>query len=72
MGYAFERVIVRPVYGSHLKQILVTMGGLIVVQQLIHVIWGPAEIYLARPQTPARRVHLRRGRDRALPHRRRC
>jgi branched-chain amino acid transport system permease protein len=51
MGYAFERVIVRPVYGSHLKQILVTMGGLIVVQQLIHVIWGPAEIYLARPQS---------------------
>ena len=26
LGLAFERVIVRPVYGQHLKQILVTMG----------------------------------------------
>ena len=30
LGLAFERVIVRPVYGQHLKQILITMGGLIV------------------------------------------
>ncbi|WP_349371557.1 branched-chain amino acid ABC transporter permease [Salinarimonas sp.] len=51
MGYAFERVIVKPVYGSHLKQILVTMGGLIVVQQLIVVIWGPDRIHLTRPET---------------------
>ncbi len=50
MGWAFERVIVRPVYGAHLKQILVTMGGLIVVEQLIHVIWGPDEIFLTRPE----------------------
>lgn len=40
LGWAFERVIVKPVYGQHLKQILVTMGGLIVAEQLIHVIWG--------------------------------
>ena len=51
MGFAFERVIVRPVYGSHLKQILVTMGGLIVTQQLILVLWGPDAIHLARPAT---------------------
>ncbi|MDF2232313.1 branched-chain amino acid ABC transporter permease [Albimonas sp. CAU 1670] len=49
MGYAFERVIVRPVYGAHLKQILVTMGGLIVVEQLIYVLWGPVEIFIERP-----------------------
>ena len=35
LGLAFERVIVRPVYGQHLKQILITMGGLIVAEQLI-------------------------------------
>ncbi len=29
-----------PVYGQHLKQILITMGGLIVAEQLIHVVWG--------------------------------
>ncbi len=49
MGWAFEKVIVKPVYGHHLKQILVTMGGLIVVEQLIIVFWGPEEIYLMRP-----------------------
>ena len=40
LGWCFERVIVRPVYGQHLKQILITMGGLIVAEQLIHVAWG--------------------------------
>jgi branched-chain amino acid transport system permease protein len=40
LGWLFERVIIMPVYGQHLKQILVTMGGMIVVEQLIHVIWG--------------------------------
>ncbi len=50
MGWAFEKVIVEPVYGHHLKQILVTMGGLIVVEQLIVVLWGPEEIYLLRPE----------------------
>lgn len=51
MGYLFERAIVMPVYGAHLKQILVTMGGLIVVQQLIYVVWGPDEIHISRPLT---------------------
>ena len=45
----FERVIVRPVYGQHLKQILVTMGGLIVAEQLLKVVWGPDQITLPRP-----------------------
>lgn len=40
LGWAFERVIIMPVYGQHLKQILITMGGMIVVEQLIHVVWG--------------------------------
>lgn len=48
-GYAFERVIIRPVYGDHLKQILITMGGLIVTEQLIYVFWGPDEITILRP-----------------------
>ncbi|OSP55304.1 branched-chain amino acid ABC transporter permease [Pseudoruegeria sp. SK021] len=49
LGLVFERVIVRPVYGAHLKQILVTVGGLIIVEQLIQMVWGPDEIFLARP-----------------------
>ncbi|WP_426343333.1 branched-chain amino acid ABC transporter permease [Pseudoduganella sp. R-32] len=40
LGWAFERLIIMPVYGQHLKQILITMGGMIVVEQLIHVLWG--------------------------------
>lgn len=51
LGWGFERVIVRPVYGAHLKQILVTVGGLIVIEQLIHVIWGPDPIFITRPET---------------------
>ena len=42
VGCAFERVLVRPVYGQHLKQILITMGGMIIGEELIKVIWGPA------------------------------
>ncbi len=49
LGLVFERVIVRPVYGQHLKQILVTMGGLIIAEQMIHVLWGPQQIALPLP-----------------------
>ena len=49
LGLFFERVIIRPVYGQHLKQILITTGGLIVAEQLIHVIWGPDMIPMPRP-----------------------
>jgi len=48
-GYVFERVIIVPVYGRHLQQILVTVGGLIVAQQLIVVLWGPIQIALPLP-----------------------
>lgn len=49
IGLAFERFIVRPVYGSHLKQILITMGGMIIGEELIKVIWGPEQIPLVLP-----------------------
>jgi len=49
VGWAFERVLVRPVYGQHLKQILVTMGGMIIGEELIKVIWGPTQIALPLP-----------------------
>ncbi|TFZ04698.1 branched-chain amino acid ABC transporter permease [Ramlibacter rhizophilus] len=50
LGLAFERFIVRPVYGNHLKQILITMGGLIIGEELIKVIWGPLQIPLPLPE----------------------
>ncbi|RZL86500.1 MAG: branched-chain amino acid ABC transporter permease, partial [Variovorax sp.] len=50
VGLAFERFIVRPVYGQHLKQILITMGGMIIGEELIKVIWGPGQIPLPLPE----------------------
>ena len=50
VGWAFERVIVRPVYGLHLKQILITMGGMIVGEEIIKVIWGPLPVALPLPE----------------------
>jgi branched-chain amino acid transport system permease protein len=48
-GWAFERVIVRRVYGSHLRQILITVGGLIVLQELLVTVWGANPIPVAKP-----------------------
>jgi branched-chain amino acid transport system permease protein len=50
LGWAFERVVVRPVYGQHLKQILITMGGMIVGEEVIKVIWGPQQQPLPLPE----------------------
>lgn len=50
IGLAFERFIVRPVYGNHLKQILITMGGMIIGEELIKVVWGPLQIPLPLPE----------------------
>jgi len=48
-GLVFERVLVRPVYGMHLKQILVTTGGMIVGEELIKLAWGPQMVALPLP-----------------------
>jgi branched-chain amino acid transport system permease protein len=50
VGWAFERVLVRPVYGQHLKQILITMGGMIIGEELIKVVWGPEQRPLPLPE----------------------
>ena len=50
VGLAFERFLVRPVYGAHLKQILITMGGMIIGEELIKVIWGAQQIPLPLPE----------------------
>lgn len=50
LGWVFERLLIRPVYGQHLKQILITMGGMIIGEELIKLVWGPAQIPLPPPQ----------------------
>jgi branched-chain amino acid transport system permease protein len=49
-GVAFETVIIRPVYRDHLRQILITMGALIVAEQLIFAIWGSTPLNVPRPK----------------------
>jgi branched-chain amino acid transport system permease protein len=49
LSIVFERLLIRPVYGQHLKQILVTMGGLIVAEQLLYALFGPQLIALPLP-----------------------
>jgi branched-chain amino acid transport system permease protein len=49
-GWAFERLIVKPVYGQHLRQILATIGGSIVVEQLLYALFGPDQIPVALPE----------------------
>ena len=53
VGLIFERVIVRPVYGAHLTQILVTSGGMIVAAELCIVFWGPDALPFVPPPSLA-------------------
>lgn len=49
LGWFFERVIIKPVYSDHLRQILITMGALIVAEQLILATWGGTPMNVPRP-----------------------
>jgi branched-chain amino acid transport system permease protein len=49
VGIIVERVLVRRVYGSHLFQILITFGGMIVLTELIRIIWGPNDEVMPVP-----------------------
>ncbi len=48
-GLFFETVIIRPVYRDHLRQILITMGALIVSEQIILAVWGGTPVSVPRP-----------------------
>ncbi|MFD2046706.1 branched-chain amino acid ABC transporter permease [Ornithinibacillus salinisoli] len=41
LGLITEKLIVRPVYGNHVQQILITLGFMLVLQELIKVVFGP-------------------------------
>ena len=48
-GWFFETVVIKPVYHDHLRQILITMGALIVAEQMILAIWGGTPMSVPRP-----------------------
>ncbi|SFI06646.1 MULTISPECIES: branched-chain amino acid ABC transporter permease [unclassified Bacillus (in: firmicutes)] len=41
LGLILERFLIRPVYGNHVRQLLVTLGGMLVLSECIKVFWGP-------------------------------
>lgn len=49
VGAVFERLVIRPVYGNYLKQMLVTVGGAIILTQLLQGFWGASPIAVPRP-----------------------
>jgi branched-chain amino acid transport system permease protein len=51
LGLLVERVLILPVYGQHLKQILMTTGALIVAEQSLYALWGPQIIPLPLPSS---------------------
>ncbi len=49
VGLIFERILIKRVYGWHLMQILITIGGAVVGEELIKVYWGPSQLSLVLP-----------------------
>ena len=40
LGFILERFLIRPVYGNHVRQSLVTLGGMLVLSECIKIFWG--------------------------------
>ncbi len=44
LGVITERWIIKPVYGNHVQQILITLGLMLVLSEMLKVIWGPNQL----------------------------
>ncbi len=51
LGVILERVLIRKVYGSHLFQILITFGGMVVLTEMIRIVWSPNDEVMPVPMT---------------------
>jgi len=51
LGVVLERVIIKPVYGQHMFQILITLGATIVLEELIRIVWGPNDQVMPVPMS---------------------
>lgn len=49
LGIITERWIIKPVYGNHVQQILITLGLMLVLSEMLKVVWGPNQIAAATP-----------------------
>jgi branched-chain amino acid transport system permease protein len=50
LGLVTEKWIIKPVYGNHVQQILITLGLMLVLSELLKVFWGPNQISAAPPE----------------------
>ena len=49
LGIITEKWIIKPVYGNHVQQILITLGLMLVLSEMLKVIWGPNQITATPP-----------------------
>ncbi|MCP1144326.1 branched-chain amino acid ABC transporter permease [Lysinibacillus endophyticus] len=49
LGFIMEKLIITPVYGNHVQQILITLGFMLVLQEMIKVAFGPNAIPVTVP-----------------------
>ncbi len=49
MGYIFEKIFIKPVYGQHLPQILITTGAVIMGEELLKIAFGPEPVSTPLP-----------------------
>ena len=50
LGWIIEKWIIKPVYGNHVQQILITLGLMLVLSELLKVVWGPNQISATPPE----------------------
>lgn len=49
LGIVTEKWIIKPVYGNHVQQILITLGLMLVLSEMLKVIWGPNQLTATPP-----------------------
>lgn len=49
LGLLTEKFIIKPVYGNHIQQILITLGLMLVLQEMIKVVFGPNGVSVKTP-----------------------
>ncbi len=50
LGFVTEKLIITPVYGNHVQQILITLGFMLVLQEMIKVVFGPNGVPVTVPK----------------------
>jgi branched-chain amino acid transport system permease protein len=49
LGILTEKWIIKPVYGNHVQQILITLGLMLVMSEMLKVVWGPNQLSAKPP-----------------------